>query len=336
MVRQHAVLIGRFQPFHNAHAELLQKSLDLARHVIVVIGSDRSARTIRNPWSTDERIEMLRGFLGENCRDRVTFIKLRDYLYNEQLWVADLQQKVREIVDREPVILVGHYKDRSSYYLRGFPQWDFENLNFQRLPISATDIRTKYFGGESDWASMVPDATCYAMQSFCASDHFNRLKEEYRFIERYRESWKTAPFPPTFVTVDAVVLCSGHVLVVRRRAFPGKGLFALPGGFVDRGERIEDATYRELKEETGIRFPLDEMRKCCIGTKVFDHPDRSLRGRTITHASLIKLPDGELPQVKGESDADKAWWMPISDVTLREAEFFEDHAHIIFNFITRI
>ncbi len=54
------------------------------------------------------------------------------------------------------------------------------------------------------------------------------------FIERYRAAWKDAPYPPTFVTTDAVVVHSGHLPLACLRAEPGKGLWALPGGFMSR------------------------------------------------------------------------------------------------------
>ena len=71
---------------------------------------------------------------------------------------------------------------------------------------------------------------------------------------------------------------------------------------------------------------------------VFDHPKRSMRGRTITHAFLFNLDDYKtpLPQVVGNDDALEAIWMPFNDVQLNEEMFFEDHIHIINHFINRI
>jgi bifunctional NMN adenylyltransferase/nudix hydrolase len=66
-----------------------------------------------------------------------------------------------------------------------------------------------------------------------------------------------------------------------------------------------------------------------VDYKVFDYPKRSLRGRVITHAYLIDLGNGSLPQVKGSDDAEKAIWMPLNEFYSREEEFFEDHFHII-------
>jgi bifunctional NMN adenylyltransferase/nudix hydrolase len=90
---------------------------------------------------------------------------------------------------------------------------------------------------------------------------------------------------------------------------------------------------RELKEETGIALPKDELKKRIVDQRVFDHPNRSLRGRTITHAYCMNLGFGDLPNVKGNDDADKAWWMSLRDVNRNEEQFFEDHFHIIQHFV---
>ena len=66
-------------------------------------------------------------------------------------------------------------------------------------------------------------------------------------------------------------------------------------------------------------------------SRVFDAIDRSARGRTITHAFHIELPDGELTKVKGSDDAEKARWVPIAEV--RSEECFEDHYEILQHFL---
>lgn len=334
----HAVLIGRFQPPHSAHLKLLRRALDVADRVIVVLGSHRGARTVKNPWSAAEREAMLRACLTSGENARVAVEPVRDYLYNDALWLADLQQKVRMAAEGDcetpTFALVGHYKDRSSYYLRLFPRWRFDEVRFQRHEVlSATDIRNAYFTGGDAWRANCPPAVVAELDRFKQEPTFAALAEEWAFLDGYRKTWASAPFPPTFVTVDAVVVCSGHVLVVRRRATPGKGLIALPGGFVHQDEALEDAALRELREETGLRVPIEEVRPRIRDRAVFDHPDRSLRGRTVTHAYFIRLDDGALPSVKGDDDADKAWWMPLGDVYLNEDRFFEDHLHIITRFM---
>jgi bifunctional NMN adenylyltransferase/nudix hydrolase len=66
---------------------------------------------------------------------------------------------------------------------------------------------------------------------------------------------------------------------------------------------------------------------------VFDRPDRSLRGRTITHAYYFEFPSGELPLVKGGDDAAKARWVPLAEFYDMEGSLFEDHYGIATAFL---
>ncbi|MCR2346213.1 NUDIX domain-containing protein, partial [Salmonella enterica] len=61
-------------------------------------------------------------------------------------------------------------------------------------------------------------------------------------------------YDPTFVTSDACIIQSGHVLVIRRGALPGKGLIALPGGFVKSKQTLLMAAIIEAIEETGLKL----------------------------------------------------------------------------------
>jgi len=332
----YALVIGRFQPFHNAHAELLQQAFASAQHVIVALGSHRAAPNIKNPWTTVQREQMLRAAIPPAHASRVHFVYLRDYLYNDNLWAAELQAQVAALAgDAKAVVLIGHRKDSSSYYLESFPQWEFQEFS-QRMPLNATRLRASYFRGARDWENDVPPAVRAFLQTFARTDEYARLADEQKFIDRYKQDWSAAPYPPIFVTADAVTFKSGHVLVVKRRGFPGKGLWALPGGFVEQNEWVERAAVRELREETGIALTAHELKKFIRASRVFDHPDRSLRGRTITHGFYFDLgATGDLPRVKGGDDAAKAFWMSLNDVYLNEDRFFEDHVSIITHFVNR-
>ena len=81
-----------------------------------------------------------------------------------------------------------------------------------------------------------------------------------------------------------------------------------------------------------------EWRVLCAalrGVAVFDHPDRSQRGRTITHAHYFELPLGAEgpPRVSGADDAEAAQWLPIAELSTMTDALFEDHSHIIDRFL---
>jgi bifunctional NMN adenylyltransferase/nudix hydrolase len=330
------VVIGRFQPFHNGHLELINAAFAQCDRVIVVLGSARSARTTKNPWRAEEREEMIRASLRSEQLERLHLVHVRDYFNNDNLWISDVQGRVGEIVDdpEEEICLFGCAKDENtSAYLRSFPQWQEEQLLQSIRPIDATEIRRRYFEETDDWAELVPEPVADALRTFARGSHFDPLVEEHRYLQDYRRRWESAPFMPTFVTTDVVVVKSGHVLAVRRRAQPGKGSLALPGGFVKPNETLLRGAIRELKEETKITMKASELRERVVDTKVFDYPFRSLRGRTITHAYLIDLGTGDLPVVKGSDDAERALWLPFFEAIAREQEWFEDHIHIVMHFL---
>src|ERR1700761_4944711 len=96
-----AVLVGRFQPFHDAHLALLARALAIAPRCVVVVGSAFQARTPKNPFTWTERTEMIRHALPEADRERVTIVPMRDY-YDEARWVASVREAVaKRVADEE-------------------------------------------------------------------------------------------------------------------------------------------------------------------------------------------------------------------------------------------
>lgn len=345
---KYGVLIGRFEPCHNGHLSLIRLGLENVEELIIVLGSCNVARSIKNPWSAAERQEMILSCLPPADQERVIFLEASDYLYNDMRWLTCVQQQVEEVTDgEEDIVLIGEQKDRSSFYLKMFPQWKhLSSLETHFIPgLDATKIREWYFtqGNEVSLHNIkhnVPTSVAARLEMDFQQgrNDYWTLRDEYEYIQKYRAKWSVpdkVPFPSTFVTVDTIVIQSGHVLLVKRKGYPGKGLFALPGGFINQHERIEDAALRELKEETSIALPKEELRKLIVDQHVFDHPDRSARGRTITHAFFIDLGGGRPVKVKGSDDAEKAFWLAFNDVALKQNCFFEDHVHIVNHFLMR-
>lgn len=330
------IFIGRFAPFHLAHYSLLKEALNQAETVLVVLGSHNKARDIRNPWSSAERMAMIKAALTEEELLRIKFIPMRDHLYSDNSWISTLQNLVSEATnDSESIAIIGHEHDKSSYYLKLFPQWQLLSMKNNDQCPHATYIRSLYFTYDIEYKKYLHSQTTEYLENFKSTDKFKQLKEEFDFLREYTLKWEGSPFVPIFHTVDCIVIKSGHVLLVRRKGKLGKGLLALPGGFLNADERIKDGALRELKEETAIKVSKEELDMSIVDQKVFDHPLRSTRGRTLTTAFLINLKSGALPKVKGSDDADKAFWLPLNEIMQREEEFFEDHFHIISYFCNR-
>tara|TARA_B100000035_G_scaffold315049_2_gene333645 strand:+ start:871 stop:1302 length:432 start_codon:yes stop_codon:yes gene_type:complete len=98
------------------------------------------------------------------------------------------------------------------------------------------------------------------------------------------------------LTVDCVVFKGNRIVLIRRGCEPFKGEYALPGGFVDIGESVEDACIRELKEETGLDVKKDSLK--LIG--VYSKPGRDPRRHTV---SVAYLGEADLNTLEAGDDA---------------------------------
>ena len=106
------------------------------------------------------------------------------------------------------------------------------------------------------------------------------------------------------VTVDGVLIRDGKILLIRRKNEPFKDKWALPGGFVEYGERVEEAVIREFEEETGMKARIKKL----LG--VYSAPDRDPRGHTI---SIVFLLDAE-GEIKAGDDASEAKFFDLDNL----------------------
>jgi bifunctional NMN adenylyltransferase/nudix hydrolase len=324
------VYIGRFNPFHNGHAHVLQHALQTSKLVILLLGSAGLARSLKNPFTFDERREMVSRWLATTDIPegvQIVIAPLRDFPYNNAMWIRNVQRTVKDIIKAQAdpslkkVFITGSDRDESTWYLKAFPQWKQNLVPAFRTDLSgdlsATQIRELMFSTDISpelvvaLGSMMPKSTHNFIMEFIGSPEHTRLHRWYEQNKAYRDAWSVAPYAPIFVTVDAVIIQSGHILVVERGAEPGQGLWALPGGFVKQRQRLKDAVVDETVEETGISLAEGKraveitkaiLKGSIVDSNVYDDPDRSMRGRTITHVFLIRLDDTKpLPLVKGQN-----------------------------------
>lgn len=141
---------------------------------------------------------------------------------------------------------------------------------------------------------------------------------------------QSAPAAPardeTRLTADTVLFAEQdgrlHVLLIRRGWPPFEGCWALPGGLVDPGENVEDAAYRELTEETGIR-----IGPCLKPAGVYADPGRDPRGRYVTWAYAARL--GRMPEPVAADDAAHAEWVPVDEALTGAVDLAFDHRQIV-------
>lgn len=353
MQKKMTVFIGRFSPFHLGHEEVLLRALQSSEVVLLLIGSAKQARNTKNPFTAQERAEMITSWYKEAVRNknknqvlgRLEIRGIEDSPYNDQEWITSVQTAVTEVAAYRgvygPIYLTGAERDASTWYLNAFGtffQHDFVKESKIGFDYSATQLRDDYFKGGNAWEYKTPTAIIYFLDKFRRTVEYQSLVDEYQFVQKYKAAWSSAPYAPTFVTVDAVVVQSGHVLMVRRAAQPGRGLWALPGGFVEQHETLRDAAIRELIEETSIELSLRQLQGSIVDKELFDHPGRSLRGRTITTGFLFKLVDTfDLPKVKPQKgEGLEIAWRPIAEILAKPELIYEDHKYIITTLLGRL
>lgn len=347
-----AFLIGRFQPFHNGHMHLVDYGLQNAKKVVILIGGSNKARSFKNPWTYEERKTIIESVYGDMAlsddeawrtiedNPQSVFIEpLPDVPGNDDAWLGNVYSAVSKHMEKDDTVgIIGFKKDESSYYLDLFPQAQKLIVDEGFATLNATEIREAYFQPAPHFPEyLVPSEVIDYLVNFYKTDNFKYILDEKEWIDDYKKSWANSPFPPQFVTCDAVCTQMGHVLLVTRGGFPGKGQLALPGGFVEpaKGDSFDNVLY-ELWEEAGVqdergRIPRGKLRGFYTGEeKRFDDPGRSIRGYTLTTAFRFKFPDGKkLFNVKGGDDAIDAKWYPVSFVKDNPHLIFEDHHSIM-------
>jgi len=99
------------------------------------------------------------------------------------------------------------------------------------------------------------------------------------------------------LTVDGVIIKGNKIVLIRRKNKPFKDKWALPGGFVDYGETVENAIIREINEETSLKVKIKDL----IG--IYSNPNRDPRGHTISIVYLLEIKSGILKSGDDASDA---------------------------------
>lgn len=340
------VYVGRFAPYHRGHHQVSLEALKRAKHLIFVLGSHEASLSIRNPYTTDERIDIIRSaFETVEFDSRIHFAPQIDHTYNDARWLAAIQSSIQAVCYRaftradwtsKPKIgVIGYNKDQTSFYLDKFREiYDVIEIEPKEL-INATDIRKFILG--SDQPDVAFDA--FTDDFFVNRNHARTatlhgakpgMIAQFKHVQEEKAKWKHSPYAPMFITTDAVVVHGSKILKVTRGGPLGTGNWALPGGFLEPDLTMLGNVLKELSEETCIGLPAEEIQNYLVSSRTFDDPQRSVRGRTVTEAFLFRFPGAmELPPVKGGDDAKDAQWITFGQVLSNRNKWFDDHCAII-------
>ncbi len=151
------------------------------------------------------------------------------------------------------------------------------------------------------------------------TDDGKRLLREYEKYQRVFNYVVKHPYIKPSITVDGILIENEKILLVKRGREPFKGMYALPGGFVEYGETTENAIIREFKEETGLDVEIVNL----FG--VYSDPKRDPRDHTITIVYELRRISGE---IKAGDDASSAYMISLNN--LPPLAF--DHSKIIQDF----
>lgn len=337
----YGVYIGRFQPFHIGHEYIVREALEKVETLILIVGSAYQARTPINPFTYAERQEMIRSvFSHEVASGRLIIVPMIDQEHDAD-WVEEVKTTVNAaILDHGnkggvhlhglrdfKTVLAGFGKDASSFYLDMFPDWGSIQIETQHGTINASDIREDYIRRlpHLPHDAVHPRILAF-LKGFSLSNEFKRLVIEHNALERDQKLYGKGPF----MCADALVTWRNKVLLVTRGGEIGHGLFAMPGGFVEEGERTFDACIRELGEETKLNGK--HWGDFFVTEKLADKPNRSLRGRVYSQVHYFAIPaQVEVERPVGADDAKHADWYDFH--ALPREQFFDDHYNLIRNII---
>ena len=348
------VLIGRFQPFHNAHKEIIDEMVNDMDYILILVGSGDRHLSYKNPFKFTEIREMILNSFDKKIRGKIKIVSIPDYLYDDNEWIEIINAEIYPIIFNndifvDNVYLYGHNKDESSYYLNLFPSFNMSHVDNKHDNLSSIDIREKlsYLRKEvfeEHMVKFIPESTMNViMDRYDELQGFLKSEEEY--LEQEKLKFSCYPYPETlnFVTVDFVLFLQDEVLCIKRKYNPGKDAHALPGGFLNNNENSLTGALRELKEETGIDLSeyseyIDKINK----KMVFDHPKRSLYGRRLSIVHGVKINNSQIIKkiknvAKASDDAESIEFIRIKDIENRTFDgsyikFFDDHREIILEF----
>ncbi len=155
---QHGFAVMRIQPLHNGHRLIIDRMLMECKKISIVIGSKQESRTVRNPFTFQERKLMIENIYRDNSRSSDIEILGMDDVGNDDIWYNSVVNLVKNGRFGMADVYYCGDKVNESYLNRG----DFKIVNVDRSKqvgncnISATEIREMVRSGDENWKKFIP------------------------------------------------------------------------------------------------------------------------------------------------------------------------------------
>ena len=161
------LLIGRFQPFHLGHLDALKFALSKVEKLWIGIGSSNKPNQKQNPFSADERKQMILSSIDESISDRIQIFYIPD-LENHEKWIESIDTIV-------PKFAVIFSNDELTQFLYSKREIKVISVPFtNRDVLSGTNIRDK-INSNQKWENLVPVGTKKILQELGANDRLKSL-----------------------------------------------------------------------------------------------------------------------------------------------------------------
>ena len=159
--------IGRFQPYHLGHHEVIRHILEGVDELIIGIGSAQESHTLENPFTAGERILMISRALEEMGVERKVYIIPLEDIYRNSLWVSHVVSMVppfEKVFSNNPLVIrlfkeAGYEVERTKLY--------------NRIELQGTEIRKRMISGEN-WEELVPESVAEVIREI---DGIRRIKD---------------------------------------------------------------------------------------------------------------------------------------------------------------
>ena len=306
------VVIGRFQPFHNSHKDLVDYALANSDYVIVVVGSSFRSRLPRNPFTFEERRDVIRKIYPnihiKPCEDYIT----------DKAWAQQIADTIREYTGNPKDVCIYGDPTDNAYNRNSLNGLSYNYQDYvSELGVRASQVRdlvyNSYHHQAVAWSHLVPPETTEFLNGVDIDiiDSLDSTRKRNLFTQGI------------YVTIDNIVTWRNHIVLVQRK---DNDMYALPGGYLEKDERIVTGALRELEEETGLTKDILAPG----GEFVVDNVHRSGFGRLISHVYKWRCNNYiDAPKIKGGDDAKEAVWMDTNIIPRLKDQFHDDHYQII-------